>query len=391
MMGAMSRRELLMSMGQAAGGLMVASAAPIAAAADFKFKPQPSSGGWVQSHAQKKVILPRRGDFGTQPLVGLFDPVPQDGTHRPCYFDLPLDGAWPYGALYTDSGKLYVLMRRIVMQTTNYLMIQVNTPQGLMLERDSMSKVQWGAMVKRKLENGWDCYTGAMPGRPGFEFKTSHDEFTWVEDGVLSLKGKTFAPAWHVYVPWREDGGAGMATGCYYTSRCWKADGEILGEKVKGFVMLDQDYLPPGIEWNDDINLIWSKLQEIWGVFATEWDDGTIEWGHFCKGFGDFQFATVSSNKADLELSSRNVEAKCQFGAGGFVDRLEYTFDGREKWEFVTSPDGNFVEMAALLNKINGTEWRGHAGIMRRVGEKRKAVRSMAWQEVFPMRLTSQG
>lgn len=390
MIGMMSRRDLLMSMGQVGGGLMVAAAAP-SIAGDFTFKPQPSSSGWSQTHAQKRVNLPRRGDFGSQPLVGLFDPAPGDGTHRSTYFGMPLDAAWPYGALYTDSGKLYILMRRIVMQTTNYLMIGGATPQGQLLERDLMGKVQWGAMVKRFMDGSTDVYKGAMPGRPGFEFRNGTDEFSWVEDGVLSLKGKAFAPAWHTYVPWREDKGAGTQWGCYYTSRCWKADGEINGEKVKGFVMLDQDYLPPGIEWNDNINLIWSKLQEMWGVFATEYDDGTIEWGHFCKGFGDFQFGTVSSNRNDLELSSRVVDAKVGWGDGGFVKRIDWTFDGREKWEFVTAPDGNFVEMAALLNKVNGTEWRGHAGTMLRVGEKRKVVRSMAWQEVFPMRLTSQG
>lgn len=389
-----TRRSMLAATGYLAGGIAASAAVPSLAAAASSTVAKSAGGPNAQRGRVKKLELPRAGDFASSPLLGVYDPLPEDQTHRSEYFGLPLDGAWPYGGLETESGKRYLLLRKITYQTTNYLIIQIDGRDSVEIDRRSFQSPQFGGFVKRRFENGYDIYEGRMsliPGGPGFELKIGHNDFSWVENNILSIKGRRFAPAWHVYVPWREENGGGQAGGCYYTSCCWDAEGEIFGEKAKGFFILDHDYLPKGVDWNDENDLIWSKLQGAWGVFATEWDDGTVEWGHFAKGFGDFQFGSVSSNKEDLSVYSRDVQAKIDFSADGWTKRIEWTFNNDEKWEFVTAPNGNFNEASALFSKLNGVDWRGHSGIMRRVGEKRKAVRHIAWQEVFPARMGWKG
>jgi hypothetical protein len=382
MFGPMSRRDLLASMGTLAAG----AALPTVVQAGKAVVSTPA-GPEVQRRAAKKLVLPRAGDFSSSALVGVYDPVPEDQTHRKGYFGLSLDAAWPYGGLETESGKRYLLLRKITYQTTNYLFIQVDGPESVEIDRRCFEKCQFGGTVKRRFANGYDIYDGKlapMPGMPAFQLKIGHEDFSWVEEGVLSITGKRFAPGWHVYVPWREP--TGEAGGCYYTSACWTAEGEIFGEKAKGFFILDHDYLPNGVDWNDESDLIWSKLQQTWGVFATEWDDGTLEWGHFAKGWGDFQFDTVSSNREDLALFSQDVQVNLPFTSDGWIPKIDFTFNQREKWEFVTAPNGRFVQASGLFSALNGVDWRGHSGLMQRVGEKRKAVRHIAWQEVFPQR-----
>jgi len=386
MFGMINRRGMLTAMGTTAAAALLPT---IASAGDHVGDAAFAQGAGPR-RAATKLALPRAGDFGSSALVGVYDPLPEDQTHRKGYFGLALDAAWPYGGLQTESGKRYLLLRKITSQTTNYLFIQVEGPRSVEIDRRCFEKCLFGGTVKRRMENGYDVYDGKLaplPGMPAFQLRIGHQDFSWVEDGVLSITGKRFAPAWHAYVPWRENGGAGEAGGCYYTSGCWTAEGEIFGEKARGFFILDHDYLPQGIDWNDDNDLIWSKLQQSWAVFATEWDDGTLEWGHFAKGWGDFQFATVSSNRADLELYSQDVQTDLQWSADGWTERIEFTFNQREKWEFVTAPNGRFEEASGLFSALNQTDWRGHSGLMQRVGEKRKPLRHIAWQEVFPQRL----
>src|SRR5215218_8204775 len=115
----MSRRDLLASMGTLAAG----AALPTAAHA-VKLPIPAAAGPEVQRRAAQKLALPRAGDFSSSALVGVYDPVPEDQTHRKQYFGLSLDAAWPYGGLQTESGKRYLLLRKITYQTTNYLFIQ---------------------------------------------------------------------------------------------------------------------------------------------------------------------------------------------------------------------------------------------------------------------------
>ncbi len=332
---------------------------------------------------QNKERLPRKGDFGGQPLLGIFEPVAEDSTHRVSYFGLPLEGTWPYGVLRTDSGKEYALMRKITWQTTNYLIIQISGEGGLRLDPRTFSHCQHGGRVLRRLKNGYDEYVGVEgPGnRPGFKLRMGDDDFYWEEKGILRLQGKRTLPGWHVYVPWREEKGTGQQGGLYYTSVCYTADGEIFGEKISGFYIIDQSYLPQGIDWNDFENLIWGYYQQAWAVWANEYEDGTMEWGHFSWGADRFKFGTVI-NSDGMIVDSHHSELKTEWADNGYVRRLIYDFGGNDQWEFITAPNGRFVEFSDWSRV-----WRGHSGVVQRVGETRKPLRWMGWQEVFPKRL----
>ena len=345
----------------------------------------------TESHQFENKQLPRRGSFGTKPLVGFYDFKVEDNDHRQNYFGLSLDGAWPYGGIETESGKRYLLLRKITRQTTNYLIVQRQTDKGYVIDREVSMKAQAGGTVKRRVENSRDVYAGsAGPGGPGFRLEVGEHEFSWVENGIMSLKGKRVTPAWHVYTPWREDNEQGRPSGGYYSSVMYLADGEIFGEKASGFFILDQNYQADGIDWNANENQYWSRLQEAWMVFATEWDDGTIEWGHFAQGKGHFQFGSVADNKNGVVLDTTQVDMKVELPkTDGFSERVVYSFPGSdEQWEFVTLPvKGPMIEGSAYFSLLNNVQWYGQSGIMRRVGETRKPVRHIAWQELFNARL----
>lgn len=325
----------------------------------------------------------RKGDFCGQPLVGIFDPVVEDSTHRSSYFGLPLEGSWPYGVLRTESGKEYALMRKIIGQTTTYLMIQTTGEGGLRMDPRTFSLCQHGGRVLRRMKGQYDEYFGVEgPGdRPGFKLRMGYEDFIWEEKGVLRLQGKRTLPGWHVYTPWREGDGNGQQGGLYYTSVCYAADGEIFGEKASGFFVLDQSYLPQGVDWNDMENRIWGYYQQAWAVWANEYEDGAMEWGHFSFGADRFRFGTVI-NQDGMIVDSHQVELKMEWADNGYIRRLVYDFGGNDQWEFIAAPNGHFVEFSEWV-KI----WRGHSGVVQRVGETRKIVRRMGWQEIFPERL----
>ncbi len=330
-----------------------------------------------------KKRLPRKGDFNGKVLTGIFDPMPEDGVHRTTYFGLQLEGSWPYGALRSDSGKVYVLMRKVIGQTTTYLLIQTEGEGGLRIDPRSFERCAHGGRVLRRLKDNYDEYSGIEgPGRPRFKLQLGRDVFSWEESDVLSIRGKRIAPGWHLYTPWREESGNGVQGGVYYTSVCYTADGEIFGEKVSGFFIIDQSYLPHGVDWNDDDNLVWARLQRAWAVFANEYEDGAMEWGHFAWGADYFKFGVVTGNKKDLIVESLDVNLTTEWGDGGYVSRLIYDLGGKEQWEFIADPNGGFIDLSAWTRI-----WRGQSGLVQRVGESRKPVRWMAWQEVFPDRL----
>lgn len=319
--------------------------------------------------------LPRRGDFGAQPLAGLFNPVMEDGSHLASYFGLMLEGSWPYGVLRAESGTVYALLRKVVGLTTRGLYIQRSGEDGLHIDPACFTAAS-GGKVARNLRDGVDFYESSQyPGGPGFTVELGSDHFEWEESGgLVRLEGTIAGPGFHVYTPW--PGG-----GSYYTSLAYRAQGQIMGEEVTGFVGMDQSYLPHGIDWNE--SPIWNRLQGAWIVFANEYHDGSVEWGHISHGAERFTFATIGDGTGSLLADTTKVSSVVEFSglSRGFVDRIVYDCDG-DAWEFVKEPAGDMLDFSAAR-----PGWFGQVGRVGRVGETRTRRRWWAWQEVFPSRL----
>jgi hypothetical protein len=124
------------------------------------------------------------------------------------------------------------------------------------------------------------------------------------------------------------------------------------------------------------------RLQGAWNVFANQYDDGSLEWGHISAGADRFRFAAVAS-PSEVIVDSRTVDISLEMRDAEFADRVEFTLDDGRRWEFVTDRNGPMVEFSAAR-----PGWSGHCGVVRRVGESRNLVRSWGWQELFVGRLT---
>jgi hypothetical protein len=259
--------------------------------------------------------------------------------------------------------------------TTRGLYIQRSTEDGLHID-PACFRAASGGKVVRKLEDGIDLYVGSQhPGGPGFTVELGPERVRWEESGgLVRLEGTLAGPGFHVYTPW--PGGA-----AYYTSLAYRAEGQILGEEVTGFVGMDQSYLPHGVDWNE--SPIWNRLQGAWIVFANEYEDGSIEWGHISHGAERFSFATIGDGSGALLSDTTRVSSTIEFStpAREFVDRIVYDCDG-DLWEFVKEPAGDMVDFSAAR-----PGWFGQVGRVGRVGEARPLRRWWAWQEVFPSRL----
>lgn len=320
--------------------------------------------------------LPRKGDFDHQVLTGLFRPVLEDSTHRATYFGLVLEGTWFYGLVKTESGKEYALLRKVVGRTTRGMIIQASADDGLRIDPRGYRAAS-GGVVKRALTDEYDLFAGLQyPDGPSFETRIGTDRFWWSEPGTLDLQGDVLGPGFHVYVTDQSEVPHG---GCYYTSLAYRAEGTVFGERVSGYFATDQSYLPHGSDWNDSI--IWTRLQGAWAVFANEFEDGSVEWGHFSRGADRFEFAIVSDGK-DTTVDARTVRAKVEYKPNGFVDRILYELGDGSAWEFATAPTGDMVDFSAAR-----PGWRGQSGTALRVGETRRLKSHWAWQEVFPDRI----
>ncbi|MDQ2636242.1 MAG: hypothetical protein M3Y83_05110, partial [Actinomycetota bacterium] len=75
--------------------------------------------------------LPRRGDFGHQPLVGFFRPEPDQHLLHKAYFGLVLEGTYFYGIMAADDGESYAFIRKAVTYTTRDISIMAADETGL--------------------------------------------------------------------------------------------------------------------------------------------------------------------------------------------------------------------------------------------------------------------
>lgn len=324
--------------------------------------------------------LPRRGDFAGQVLTGAFDPVWEDGSHRASYFGLTLEGSWPYAVVTAPaSGTTYALHRNVQGRTTRGVLIQRNRDGAMRVMPESFRAAS-GGTVKRALTNDGDLYEGGpFPGGPSFRF-LSGPHVDWEEsDGertFLRLSGDLAGPGFHVHAPWREGDELG---GVYYTSLCWRVGGEMFGEEVTGFALLDQSYLPHGVYWND--SPVWNRYQVIWSVFANAFEDGSVEFGHFSVGADNFRFGVVSDVNGPVLDVRDDVEAEVTFGEDEFAQQVRYRI-GDTRWVYEHAPDGSMVDASTAR-----PGWKGHVGTILREDETRTPVAGFGWQEIFPDRL----
>lgn len=315
-----------------------------------------------------------RGDFAYQPLVGLYRPRLTEMDPAATNFGLALQAIYAYGAFRDEDGNLYGLIRKFVGPLTAGLGLMTVQDGGLRVDKSSFRSAR-GASTRRITADA-HTYTGQqMPGDEPFEVRVTDGDLSWSEGDLMSIGGSLGAPGIQIYIPSSEES-------AFYASQLYPAEGTILGRPVRGFALFDQSYMPPGVDWKD--SKVFNDLEYSWGSFATEYDDGSLEWGHLCLGRRGFSFGIVADANG-VVVSSTDVNGGVDFDADGWGARILLTVGG-EDWEWTADADGRLADFSAAR-----PGYFAQTGWARRVGETRVPTRWFAWQETFPERIRAGG
>jgi hypothetical protein len=311
-----------------------------------------------------------RGDFGFRPLVDIYTPRLEDMHPQATRFGLPLQGIWAYGALRGEEGNLYGLYRKLVGPLTSGL--------GLMALRDGVLRVDPASVraargaITRRIDPDVHVYEGQpMPGEQPFALRVDDTTMGWSEGDIMSIEATLGGPGFQVYMP-------GRTESAFYASQLYRAEGTILGKPVRGFTLFDQSYMPSGIDWRESI--IFEDLEHVWGSFASEYEDGSLEWGHLAFGRKNFAFAVIANDDGPI-LVTTDVEGGVDVEADDWASRILFRAGGQE-WEWIADPDGRLGDFSASRRG-----YLAQTGWTRRLGETRKPRRWFAWQETFPDRI----
>ena len=330
--------------------------------------------------------IPKRGDFQWFGLSGSFAPSAAAVASTRPYFGLEPEGSYFWGTFRDAEGGVYIFMRRIPFGT------HVEAPRGpgataSIGRRSVLFHYPEGsrelAVHPSSFESGYNTQMSVTrdgdavlfrsdsdnKGRPFHaEYRADHVEL--VEQDMISVRGETLTPGLQWYLPGRD-------LGIYYASQTWKVTGTIVGKEVTGFLFLEQAYMAEGaVLYAVKDVLVGEESHLTWYSFATEWDDGETEFGHFIVGHDRLGIGIVS-NQHGLVVQSSTVEARVTRSADGYwSDRVDLDVDG-EAWEIIQPAD---LRILPTNYTPNGQQ----EGIARRVGETRTARHWMAWGETAP-------
>jgi hypothetical protein len=334
----------------------------------------------------KNFGMPKKGDLQHFIACGPFTPSLTDLMESRGYHGLTLEASYLYGTVRDRKGDMYTLLRRVPSHVPSSLSETDTTRKApgrrLMFQTNRGDPDLHFNLEVMKNAGVSDGYTlnasddrvsyrsGAEPKGNAWSIDVFPDALEWREDQVLDLKGTMIPLALQWYLIDREDS-------LFYSSRNFRVSGEVMGEPVEGFIFLDQVYMPEGGRlYAHRDSLMGQAIEVCWFSWGTEWDDGTIEIGHFLGGNDRAAFGMATDGKT-LTLLTNDVSVDVKRDEAGYWHDGIAIDAGGERWEIVPDPRGRQVDMMQLANPQQ-------EGLVRRVGETRKPVAWFSWGETAP-------
>lgn len=336
-----------------------------------------------------KNVYPRGHFF--QQLAGAHEVSAAAMVDDRGFFGLERSATFAYGNLRTEEGAMFEIVRRFSHHGSNKAAAGTSAeealakPPALMLFqtteldgqhlRFDLARMQRQATTDNArifMEDGaavWMPATGAS-GAP-FRITFTETGCTWHEEGLLSLVGTMLAPGLQWYLPGRD-------YGTFYVSQLFQMEGQVEGRPVTGMIAFDQTYMGSQGDLYVSKDLVMENQGHIvWYTWATRYEDGSWEGGHFMLGNGPLGFAVFTDG--ETTVSTRDITGRVTPRDGSpFAQRIELTIDG-EDWEFLPDPKGTMPDM---MRKHPPTPQQ--EGRWQRVGEKRKPAVWFAWGETEP-------
>jgi len=141
-----------------------------------------------------------------------------------------------------------------------------------------------------------------------------------------------------------------------YLTHNYEIDGTYYGQKVKGYMLLEQ-------RWgNGPYTKTWNVQNRIGslGWFATEYADGTSDSGFWLCGEYGSRGAAFANSRGQEILNTQDINVNAKKDGNS----LDMRFGDGQRWQFTDDP-------TASLGTIR-------TGVMSRVGERRRIVRAHA-------------
>jgi hypothetical protein len=320
-----------------------------------------------------------RGDFGGAALAGGRDVDPADFLDDREILGLCREGTYAWGTVRDERGRPLSLMRRIPpagaatglagQQSLGSRLIVMDSrdADGLAIRREAKMAAS-SDDIERAFVAGSAVFTARGGERAGMRLETDGPTLRWSEDGLVWLTGQRVCSGLHWYLP-------GSASALYYPTQTWLVEGTVLERAVQGFIFLEEAYLLPGGRLYVAKDPLPGVQYLTWYSWATQWDDGQIEIGHFLYGQGRFHVGLVADDTGRVRAASVMDLEVTRSGDGYWHDGIRMSMDG-EEWELVPDPRGRM-----LLGQLPNPQ---QEGLMRRVGETRQPKVWMAWGETVP-------
>jgi hypothetical protein len=311
----------------------------------------------------------RHDDFDWRCVVGSIEMSPADYADVGAMLGLPLSQTFFYGTVRDAEGNIWNPMRRFTADGgPEKLLLQTNR------ERDSIGIHRAGrhsascAGSRRWLDGDEVRFESpADPSGHPFEIRASAERFSWVETDVVELHGNAVPPGLHWHLPDRRQG-------MYYVSQIYEVEGQILGNEVRGFIPMDQLWLNGTIYQNDIF--VGRQAEVIWYTWATRYEDGSFDGGHFLVGHRQLGFALLYNERGEV-FTTTNVTGQVTLdGEGPWPRAIEVVAAG-DTWEFEPDPRGRMTDLMPIPNPQIEGRWR-------RRGDKRRPAHWSAWGEIAP-------
>ncbi|SNQ47296.1 conserved hypothetical protein [Frankia canadensis] len=327
-------------------------------------------------------------DFAGRALAGKRSFTPADLVDERTPFGLSREGTYLWGTLRSDDGELCSVMRRIppapaaegadggasdagqALALGDRLMVLAAFDGGDALRLRREAKVAARSRdITRELRDGTAVLAAAASDQAAMRAEIGDTSFTYVEDGVLDLRGELACSPLHWYLP-------GRTASLYYPTQTYLVSGTALGRPVRGFLFVEEAYMLPGgvlyvrKDPLHDVNYL------TWHSWATRWEDGRTEIGHVLFGAGDFHVGLVADDAGNVRSALTMDVGVTRAADGYWHDGIAVVMDGTA-WELVPDPAGRMVDLGPIPNPQQES-------LMRRAGEVRQPDVWMAWGESLP-------
>ncbi len=324
--------------------------------------PQPLTG---QPHAPaepaKPYGSPLRMAQWDHMQMGAFMPLAEDQDVTKKYYGLRHTETFIALLLRNSAGVYHLLSNAVqtpaegaALKAGPWLPIPMkSSPDGGLLP-DPRCKPWDGKAIQEITADKKNKYTCDVQGGGTDVVSFNEKTLEWMSsNGDIEIKGALAAPAMQLILPWREPNGDTDLL--FYTAQFYKLDGKYVGEAVNGYSMIEHMW------GTKNYATTWWVQNRIvhWPYFTTTYEDGTTEMGDMMYGEFGARAALIVNSKNEIIVNTSEFKAE-ETKDGGML----YSFANGPQWEFIP--------------EIRVTGFPLAVGMVKRVGETRKIVRSHA-------------